>query len=148
MLSFFAATDPASGIFDFLFTQGILGVVCVGLIIVVVYQQKKLDKKDDKIEALQNWQTMTPTSGSVTTTLGYYKDSLGIVHLRGQLNLSGTGVDFFTLPAGYRPEQYKEYATTAAGAFAVVSVSSTGVIRKILGGNGNLDLDVISFRAA
>jgi len=54
MLSLFAATDPGTGITNYLFTQGILGVVCVGLIIVVVYQQKKLDKKDDKIEALQN----------------------------------------------------------------------------------------------
>lgn len=54
MFSFFATTDPSSGIFNYLFTQGILGVVAVGLIIVVVYQQKKLDKKDDKIEALQN----------------------------------------------------------------------------------------------
>lgn len=54
MFSLFAATDPGTGITNYLFTQGILGVVCVGLIIVVVYQQKKLDKKDDKIEALQN----------------------------------------------------------------------------------------------
>lgn len=54
MISLFAATDPGTGITNYLFTQGILGVVCVGLIIVVVYQQKKLDKKDDKIEALQN----------------------------------------------------------------------------------------------
>ncbi len=54
MFHLFAATDPGTGITDYLFTQGILGVVCVGLIIVVVYQQKKLDKKDDKIEALQN----------------------------------------------------------------------------------------------
>jgi len=54
MLSLFAATDPGTGITNYLFTQGILGVVCVGLIIVVVYQQKKLDKKEEKIEALQN----------------------------------------------------------------------------------------------
>jgi len=53
MLSLFAATDPGTGITNYLFTQGILGVVCVGLIIVVVYQQKKLDKKDDKIEAIR-----------------------------------------------------------------------------------------------
>lgn len=52
MLSLFAATDPQSGIFDYLFTQGILGVVCIGLIVVVIYQQKKSDKKDEKIDAL------------------------------------------------------------------------------------------------
>lgn len=54
MLEIFAQTDPQTGIFNYLFTQGILGVVAVGLIIVVIYQQKKLDKKDEKIEALQN----------------------------------------------------------------------------------------------
>lgn len=52
MLSIFAVTDPQSGIFDYLFTQGILGVVAVGLIIVIVYQQRKSDKKDEKIDAL------------------------------------------------------------------------------------------------
>lgn len=52
MFYLFAATEPAQGITDYLFTQGILGVVCIGLIIVVVYQQKKSDKKDEKIEAL------------------------------------------------------------------------------------------------
>lgn len=46
MLSYLAATDPGTGIYDYLFTQGVLGVVCVGLIIVVVYQQRKSDKKD------------------------------------------------------------------------------------------------------
>lgn len=52
MIQSFAATDPGTGIFDYLFTQGILGVVAVGLIIVIVYQQRKSDKKDEKIDAL------------------------------------------------------------------------------------------------
>lgn len=46
MLGYFAATSPAQGVTDYLLTQGILGVVCVGLIIVVVYLARKLDKKD------------------------------------------------------------------------------------------------------
>lgn len=97
--------------------------------------------------AQQAWQTMTPTVGSVTTTLGYYKDSLGVVHFRGQLNMSGTGV-FFTLPAGYRPEQYKEFGTSSAGSFGVMAVATNGQVSKIIGSNGNLDLDCVTFRAA
>lgn len=54
MFGLFAVTDPQTGITNYLFTQGVLGVVCIGLIMVVVYQQKKLDKKEEKIEALQN----------------------------------------------------------------------------------------------
>jgi len=42
----FAATDPGTGITNYLFTQGVLGVVCVMLIITVVYLARKLDKKD------------------------------------------------------------------------------------------------------
>lgn len=52
MFSYFAQATP-DGITDYLFTQGVLGVIAVGLIMVVVYQQKKLDRKDEKIEALQ-----------------------------------------------------------------------------------------------
>lgn len=52
MFSLFAATDPGTGIFNYLFTQGVLGVVCVGLIITVVYLVKKLDKKDEEIKSL------------------------------------------------------------------------------------------------
>lgn len=52
MLEYFAATDPSTGITNYLFTQGVLGVVCVGLIIVIVYLAKRSDKKDDEIKAL------------------------------------------------------------------------------------------------
>ena len=51
-MQYFAATDPASGIFSYLFTQGVLGVVAVGLIIVVVYLVKKLDRKELELGAL------------------------------------------------------------------------------------------------
>jgi ribulose kinase len=54
MYGLFAATDPGTGITNYLFTQGVLGIALVAAIIVIVYQQKKLDKKDDKIEALQD----------------------------------------------------------------------------------------------
>lgn len=54
MFHLFAATDPGTGVFDFLFTQGVLGICLVMAIIVIVYQQRKIDRKDDKIETLQN----------------------------------------------------------------------------------------------
>ncbi len=60
-----AATDPQTGITNYLFTQGILGVCCVGLIIVIIYQQKKLDKKDDRINALQDARLADSTAHAV-----------------------------------------------------------------------------------
>lgn len=51
--AFFAVEDPSTGITNYLFTQGVLGIVCIMLIAVVIYQQRKLDRKDDKIDALQ-----------------------------------------------------------------------------------------------
>lgn len=54
MFHLFAAADPGTGIFNYLFTQGVLGVVCVGLIITVVYLVKKADKKDEEIKTLNS----------------------------------------------------------------------------------------------
>lgn len=85
MLSAFAATDPATGIFDFLFTQGILGVVCVGLIIVVVYQQKKADKKDEKIDAL-NAQLLSENKSHTLDYREMAKDNQEVLQLNSQSN--------------------------------------------------------------
>lgn len=38
---------------NYFFTQGVLGVVVAALSVVVIYQNKKLDKKDARIEELQ-----------------------------------------------------------------------------------------------
>lgn len=83
MLSYFAATDPATGIFDFLFTQGILGVVAVGLIIVVVYQQKKSDKKDEKIDAL-NAQLLSDNKEHASDYRDMAKDNQEVLQLNSQ----------------------------------------------------------------
>lgn len=85
MIDLFAATDPATGIFDFLFTQGILGVVCVGLIIVVVYQQKKADKKDEKIDAL-NAQLLSENKSHTLDYREMAKDNQEVLQLNSQSN--------------------------------------------------------------
>ena len=85
MLNTFAATDPATGIFDFLFTQGILGVVAVGLIIVVVYLVKKLDKKDEKIDAL-NAQLLTENKSHTIDYREMAKDNQEVLQGNSQSN--------------------------------------------------------------
>lgn len=61
MLELFASTtasDPANNVFSYYFTQGVLGITVIILILTVrfmfTYYNKKLDDKDLKIEALQN----------------------------------------------------------------------------------------------
>lgn len=51
-----AAPDPASSALGYYFTQGVLGVTVIALVLVIrfmwVYFTKKIDEKDAKIEAL------------------------------------------------------------------------------------------------
>lgn len=60
MLSYLAAVDanPATDPLSYYFTQGVLGVTVIALIIVIRfmwnYFTKKIDEKDLKIEMLQN----------------------------------------------------------------------------------------------
>jgi hypothetical protein len=61
---------------------------------------------------------------------GYFRDSLGVVHLRGVVQDGivgwGTGV-IFTLPAGYRPE-YRSVHTvmSSPGEFGQLEVATNG----------------------
>jgi len=72
-------------------------------------QQTALDLKADI--AQPSWTTPTYSSGwsdygSPFQTIGYFKDTLGMVHLKGMVrNSSGSSKtgNIFTLPAGYRP---------------------------------------------
>lgn len=62
-------------------------------------------------------------------TAGYYKDSLGIVHVRGLVRSGTVGSPILNLPAGYRPALGIHFATVAsAGAneYGALQVSSAG----------------------
>jgi hypothetical protein len=58
MLSYFAATTPPNDPISYYFTQGVLGITVIALIITLrfiwTYFTKKIDEKDLKIELLQN----------------------------------------------------------------------------------------------
>ena len=89
-----------------------------------------------KIEAQQAWQTVA-LSG-FTGNLSYYKDSLGQVHLRGDVFTSPgggitSGTTLATLPAGYRPASTQQFNLPAVqGATAIspgiVRISTAGAI--------------------
>jgi hypothetical protein len=98
-----------------------------------------------KIEAQQEWQAPALQNSWVNygdgfDPVGYMKDSLGFVHIKGFIK-SGTttlGTLVFTLPAGYRPAASSYYCSgvgsgstinawevNAAGAFKVIVANAT-----------------------
>ena len=88
----------------------------------------------------------------------YFKDSSGIVHLRGAVRCSGSctySSYMVRLPAGYRPAAQTVLGTISsadqygAGAFQRVNVETGGWISRATGQGGTawVSLDGISFRA-
>jgi hypothetical protein len=98
--------------------------------------------------------------GSGFSTVGFYKDSTGIVHLRGTLvKTTGTfdGSAVYTLPAGYRPPQILSMPAavdSGSGALQINTDGSvivycwTGPCTTGVGGVGvGVGMDGLTFRA-
>src|SRR5439155_21339220 len=80
--------------------------------------------------------------GSIWNTAAFYRDPYGQVHLkglvcrgatspcvaRGKVTLPNPIDDIFTLPAGYRPEKWTEFATSSNGEFARVIIEPNGTV--------------------
>jgi autotransporter adhesin len=80
---------------------------------------------------------------------GYYKDTVGTVHLRGNIK-SGTTGNVFVLPAGYRPEYRQSYIVNAySGSYTYgeCEILADGSVGFSLWNNTFMSLDGISFRA-
>lgn len=82
-LQIFAATDPSTGITNYLFTQGVLGVVCVMLIVVVIYLVKKVDKKELRIDELQT-QLLADNKAHAADYREMAKDNQEVLQLNSQ----------------------------------------------------------------
>jgi hypothetical protein len=79
---------------------------------------------------------------------GYFKDSMGIVHLRGLIK-NGAKNHISTLPAGYRPPRRELHGTsTHPNVYARVDVLKDGRVWATKYDKGWLSLDGITFRAA
>jgi len=76
---------------------------------------------------------------------GYWKDSLGIVHVRGLIKSGTSGQSAFTLPAGYRPPYPVLFPADSNGAFGAVRVLTDGKVVPY-GSNTYFSLASISFR--
>jgi hypothetical protein len=85
------------------------------------------------------------------TTPGYYKDTIGEVHLKGMVKSGVTGA-IFILPVGCRPLESHSFATISYdGTNQVVAFievrASNGYVMQQGGGTNYLSLDGITFKA-
>jgi hypothetical protein len=99
------------------------------------------------------WQDFAP---DFNQSVGFYRDSLGRVHLQGMaVRCTGTSQFIFDLPEGYRP-QTREYQATLAGpesaqSLGGVLVDGSGFVAVVAGtvddsADGFISLNGISFR--
>jgi hypothetical protein len=79
----------------------------------------------------------------------YFKDSSGIVHLRGMVMNGTIGSAIFTLPAGYRP-QFRELQAvqTNSNTIGRLDILTDGQVQPLTGSNVWFSLDGVTFRAA
>lgn len=114
-------------------------------------QQAALDAKADK--ALEAWTAPTLTNswisnGSGYNSVGFYKDSFGVVHLRGLIESGSMQASAFTLPVGYRPPAREFFGTVSNALFGSVFVDPDGTVVPWSGSNTWFSLDGLTFRAA
>ena len=95
---------------------------------------------------LSDWVNYDAVNESVA---GYYKDAMGVVHLKGTLKGGVGSGTIWNLPAGYRPSERQWFATSINSSFSYVAVYTNGnIIPLAAGGTGRTILNGISFRAA
>ena len=85
--------------------------------------------------------------GAPYTTAGYYKDKMGIVHLKGIVVNTCAGT-IFTLPSGYRPGAQSIFRIAVYGGSAQLDVTTAGAVYPGSGcSNTWISLDGVAFRA-
>jgi hypothetical protein len=105
-----------------------------------------------KMELQEDWIAPTLLNSWVNygggyETVGYMKDSLGFVHLKGLVKTGTIGLKFFTLPVGYRPAAVCIFAVASYALFGDVYVSVTGDVTANVGSSNWVSLAGITFKA-
>lgn len=86
--------------------------------------------------------------GAPYQSAGFYKDELGLVHIRGVVKTGAAPPSaVFTLPAGYRPDGDLIFPSWSNNLFAGVIITSLGVVTAQNGSNLSFSISVPPFRA-
>jgi hypothetical protein len=99
---------------------------------------------------LNGWVNFGSTNGSLHEDAGYFKDELGIVHLKGTVMAGASTTIMFILPAGYRPKAEIMFPVTIHDGNTDnqgrLSIYGDGSIKPYVVSNYWVCLDGISFR--
>lgn len=105
------------------------------------------------------WQTPTLTNGWIHygsdgtgtyNAASYWRDSFGVVHLRGLIKSGTIAQAAFTLPAGYRPPARELFLTFSGNPnpiYGRLDIAPNGQVLPWFGGNAYFSLDGVTFRA-
>jgi S-layer homology domain len=97
--------------------------------------------------AFQNGWTNT---GLGKTTVGFYKDTANVVHLKGSMSGGASGTTAFTLPAGYRPSADLLMPGAHGGLTKLIDlvIQDDGAVAVFCEGGctNSIGIDAISFR--
>lgn len=85
--------------------------------------------------------------GGTFSPVSYYKDTDGIVHLRGAIKSGTVAAAAFLLPVGFRPSGSSYFPCVSNNAFGFFNITSGGGVVLQVGSNTYASLDGISFRA-
>jgi hypothetical protein len=84
--------------------------------------------------------------GTPYANAGYWKDSCGVVHLRGLIkNGTGIGTVAFALPSGYRPAQLRLFVVPSNNAFGDIIIYTNGNVVIHTGSTTWVSLDGVTF---
>lgn len=84
--------------------------------------------------------------GGGFSTAGFYKDSLGVVHLKGTMHNGTAGTTAFILPPGYRPSEDLFMPEASGGTAHYLYILTDGSVQP-QDSTGDIGLDGLSFRA-
>lgn len=108
-------------------------------------------RKRDLVSADQTtWVAPTLTAPWVTgsSPIGYKKDALGRVFLRGFVTGGSSGTVIFTLPTGYRPPYPESFIVNATGALGVITIATNGEVSFVTGTGTYVYVSSLSFAVA
>jgi len=91
---------------------------------------------------LNGWVNYSPTQ-----MVGYMKDAMGFVHLKGLMKSGTMSSAAFNLPVGYRPTQDSQQIVISIGALGQIYINVAGNVTATVGSNLWISLDGITFKA-
>ena len=117
---------------------------------IIPFLLKRLEMKADK--AQEAWITPTLLNGTTVQSgfdVGYMKDALGFVHLKGCVNIVGTlPLNIFALPTGYRVSVTKGFAGQSNNSnFVPIYINTAGQVLVSGTNKTAVFLDGITFKA-